>query len=413
MKTILKLALATSVALAMASCGSKSEKSRNNGVTNPSMLALEEAPVAGELVAVGDDSVIVISLKAEPKPVTIKASDALDDLRLIKLEPSDEALVGVGKVWTNGRRLFIYDNKVVKQFDMDGKFLGAVGARGNGPGEYTIAPYDIYVDEEAGRICMLQYMSDKIMCYGIDGKFVEDIPLAHKANKGHLKVDFGKGIATISALVFQEQDNDDVIWTQDLQGNVLSSVARTDLKVPADFSNEIYGGMTAGNGAFTYSLMNIMAPADTLYSYSDGKLSPKFTVDFGGEVPNHEYLSFPDFYVVTSYGLPNPVSENTYILPTNSHFVVDKKSLRGAPADIMFDNLGTLTLGSGWAHLESPEYFAIAYDPGTLLDMLEASPTEHPLANEEGLKKMRELKETIDPDDNSYVLFGKWKNSQK
>ena len=44
-----------------------------------------------------------------------------------------------------------------------------------------------------------------------------------------------------------------------------------------------------------------------------------------------------------------------------------------------------------------------------LLDCLDAAPESHPLANEEGMKRMRDLKETIDLDDNNYIIIGKWK----
>lgn len=59
--------------------------------------------------------------------------------------------------------------------------------------------------------------------------------------------------------------------------------------------------------------------------------------------------------------------------------------------------------------MSSPGYFTETVDPGDLLDMLHAAPDSHPLANEEGLKKMEELRNSIDPEGNHYVMIGHWK----
>lgn len=90
-------------------------------------------------------------------------------------------------------------------------------------------------------------------------------------------------------------------------------------------------------------------------------------------------------------------------------FVIDRTSLKGAPAELMIDQIGTLTLKNDWDDMCSPGYFSMSYDPGDLLDMLNAAPDSHPLANEEGLKRMEELRNSIDPEGNHYVIIGHWK----
>lgn len=89
--------------------------------------------------------------------------------------------------------------------------------------------------------------------------------------------------------------------------------------------------------------------------------------------------------------------------------VIDRASLKGAPAELMFDQLGTFTLNKDWDFICTPGYFSMSYDPGDLLDMLKAAPDSHPLANEEGLKRMEELRNSIDPEGNHYVIIGHWK----
>ncbi|MDE6478625.1 MAG: hypothetical protein K2L45_00015, partial [Muribaculaceae bacterium] len=88
---------------------------------------------------------------------------------------------------------------------------------------------------------------------------------------------------------------------------------------------------------------------------------------------------------------------------------IDRASLKGAPAELMIDQLGTLTLKKNWDFMSTPGYFTMSCDPGDLLDMLNAAPDTHPSANEDGLKRMEELKNSIDPEGNHYVLIGHWK----
>lgn len=146
---------------------------------NPLSKTFAEAPVAAQTVAVGSDSMIVGKLSSVPEPVTLRASDILDDVELVKLESSDEATVGQGFVWVTDKRILIYSDGVVKQFDRSGKYLGKVGAKGNGPGEYTIAPYYMDVDEKAGRIYLMQYGAKDISVYNTSGEYIE-----HSARAG-------------------------------------------------------------------------------------------------------------------------------------------------------------------------------------------------------------------------------------
>ncbi|MCM1111382.1 MAG: 6-bladed beta-propeller [Clostridium sp.] len=406
MKNLIRTSAAIVCMLCMLSCASGT----NNAETGtPSTDLIADAPVVGTRTAVGEDSLVVISLDHQPETITIRASDLVDDLRIVKLESTDDAIVGPGKVWTNGRRIIIYANNAVKQFDTDGKYLGEVGRRGNCPGGFTF-PYYISIDEEAGRIYMMTYGARNIICYGLDGKYIGDIPLAHVAQKGFMKVNNSERTATVAALVFSGVDGDDVVWTQDFDGNILSSVKNKSVEVIPDFSNEIYGGTSTLSDEFDYSLFNAVSKADTLYHYADGRLLPEMTVDFGtSDIPAHDFRAFPGFYIVTTYGSPENVAENSYIFPAKVPFVVDKRSLRGAPVKLMLDNIGTVTVGSGWQFQESPDYFVLNYGPDRLLSSIEKAPAEHPLATEEGLRRMNELKESITDEDNNYIVIGRWK----
>lgn len=404
------MATLAAMLLAIASCGSH-EKNKGSlpFSSNPSSKSFAEAPVVAERVAVGSDTIVVGKLTSTPETVTLLATELLDDLEIVKLENSDNATVGGGPVWVSDRRLIIYDGKGIKQFDRKGKYLGNIGSKGQGPGEYSIAPYYIVADEDAGRIYLLEYGATNLLIYDTNGEYVGKIPLAEKVNKGFFEIDNEKGLLTVASLRFDGVSELGPIWVQDFQGNLISSVNRPDLGVVPDFSNEVTKGVVSGGDGFVYSLFRISPKADSLYVYDGDRLRPDFTFDFGDEVPIHGLLALPQFYVVMTFGAPVQVSEGGYNLPHNVPFVIDRTTLRGAPAVLMFDNLGTLTMSRGWYDVPNPEYLTWCVDPGDLLDCLKASPTSHPLANDEGMKRMRELQESIDLDDNNYVIIGKWK----
>ncbi len=396
--------------LAMSSCGPNEQaKGSLPFSANPSSKSFAEAQVVAERVAVGSDTIVVGKLTSAPETVTLLATELLDDLEIVKLENSDDATVGGGPVWVSDRRLIIYDGKGIKQFDRKGRYLGNIGSQGQGPGEYRIAPYYIVADEDAGRIYLLEYGATNLLIYDTNGEYVGTIPLAEKVNKGFFEIDHDKGLLTVASLRFDGVSELGPIWVQDFQGNLISSVNRPDLGVEPDFSNEVTKGVASGGDGFVYSLFRISPKADSLYVYDGDRLRPDFTFDFGDEVPIHGLLALPQFYVVMTFGAPVQVSEGGYNLPHNVPFVIDRTTLHGAPAVLMLDNLGTLTMSHGWYDVPNPEYLTWCVDPGDLLDCLKASPTSHPLANEEGMKRMRELKETINLDDNNYVIIGKWK----
>lgn len=398
------------IAVLVTSCGQKTAPQRDFPFSaNPSSKSFAEAPVAAKRVVSGTDTIVVGKLTSNPETVTLLASELLDNLELVKLEDSDEALVGGGPVWVSENRIIIYDGKAIKQFDRSGRYLGTIGAKGQGPGEYSIAPYYIVADESAGRIYLLEYAATDLKIYDTSGVYVGKIPFPEKVHKGFFRIDNEKGLLTVASLRFSGMSQLGPVWVQDFDGNVVNSVSRPDLAVEPDYSNEVYGGVTSDDNGFAYSLFRIVPEADSLYAYADSCFRPDFTFDFGDKIPMHTFQSLPQFYVVIGYGAPVQTSESSYVLPHLTPFVIDRSTLRGAPAVLMLDNLGTLTMERGWSDKPNAEYFTWCIDPGDLLDCLDAAPESHPLANEEGMKRMRELKESISLDDNNYIIVGKWK----
>lgn len=413
MKTSVKFLSMAICAVALMSCGSKSNSKQSKKYSmdeHPVSEVLADAPVIAKRVVVGEDSVVVAKLTEEPKPVTLLASQMFDEFELIKLEDTDEAMTGGGKTWVSTNHIMIWDNNNVKLYDRNGKYIANVGAKGQGPGDY-IAPYFLTIDEKNGKIYMMTYAAKQINTYDIaDGSFLGSIPLAYESPKGFCKIDQENGLITVASIQFKDGQQSSPFWVQDFEGNVVSAVQRPDLALQPSYSNEIIPAMTPDESELYHSQCVLdYFVADTLYR-SDGKtIHPEFTYDFGEKFKLHTLQIFPQFYVLETVGDPIRVTENSYIFGAQKPLVIDKLTLKGAPAALMIDQLGTLCLQKEWNWMNTPGYFAQSYDPGDLLDMLQAAPDSHPLANEEGLKRMEELRNSIDPEGNHYVMIGHWR----
>lgn len=391
--------------LILASC------SGNKAHHSPEAL-FANLPVIAERQISGTDTLIVARLTTMPDPITLHASDFIDSLRLIRLQNTDDAIVGSSIAWNAGNRLFVFDYQlnIVKQFTDDGTYIGNIGARGQGPGEYTIAPYYIDADLAAGRIYLLQYNTDKLISYDLDGNYVADIPLAFTSRKGVFKIDSAKGHITFATLGFTVDAENPVIWTQDFEGNLISRLDRSELKVVPDFSNEIYPSGPANSPDLTFSYWYIAPRADTLYTYlpEANRLTPRFTCDFGSETPIHSLRTFPGFYSIVTTGDAIQAGPSSFIFPSQQPIVIDRTTLRGAPASLLLDQFGLLTMTSDWTDVRTPGYFSLCIDPGDLIDWIDRDLAANPSASTADIARMTDLKASISPDDNAYILLGRW-----
>lgn len=407
MKLTQQLPVMAIFTLALASCGGGNKGNQSGRLLSD---VLENSPIVAEKVVIGNDTVVVGKLASEIAPVTLLASEMFDEFELVKLEDSDEALTGGGNIWVSEGHILIWDDNNIKLYDRKGKYIANIGARGQGPGEY-IAPYFLTVDEKNGKIYMMTYSAKNINTYSLnDGSFIGSIPLAFESPKGFCTVDAEKGEITVASIQFKEMGATSPVWVQDFEGNVISAVQRPDLQLNIDFSNEILPAITNDGKELYHSQCLITSLSqDTVYR-SDGKgMHPEFTYDFGKDVPMHSLHALPQFYSISIYGDPTMVTDNSWIVKPSAPYIIDRSTLKGAPAELMIDQLGTLMADNYWNQMHSPGYFTQSVDPGDLLDMLQASPDSHPLANEEGLKKMEELRNSIDPEGNHYVMIGHWR----
>ena len=396
------------IVIALAAC-SGNEKSR---LVGNEKSRLGDLPVVAHQVEVDGQEMTVCELDLLKDTIDLPLSCWVEDFKAVKLDGRDEALVGQGAVSVSDNYILVgrANNVPCKLFRRDGSFVGKVGNIGQGPGEYTMV-YDMQIDEQAGRIYLLPWNAKSIFVYDMEGKYLKDIPLNKKYKKlivpkGKFKVDAAKNRVAVMLLPFNYLPM--VAWVQDMEGNFLHEVPMNHLGVKPDFSNEVLSTKSSDDALTAYVFTFFELRKDTLYhlSLEDGKLQPKFTLDFGQrDVTIHDYHEFPGHYVC---GLTNPVqvSERTHQTEGEVFFMVNKVSKKGTFFRVGNDFLDNESIKYMPFHC-SNGYYTLNIEPAVLIERLEKGLKNNP--DETRRKEMEALLKTIDEDDNNYIFIGKLK----
>lgn len=115
-------------------------------------------------------------------PQSIRSSDIITEHTYIKLETSDNSLLGsIDQIEILHDRIYILDNNKTNSifiFSIQGKFIKKLEAKGNGPGEF-ISPLSFKVDPK-GYIYVLDRVLNRLLKYQLnDLSFIEEIILPY------------------------------------------------------------------------------------------------------------------------------------------------------------------------------------------------------------------------------------------
>lgn len=396
------------MAIALAAC-SGNVKSR---LVGNEKNRLGDLPVVAHQVEVDGQEMTVCKLGLLKDTINLPLSYWVEDFEAVKLDGRDEALVGQGPVYVSDNYILVgrANNVPCKLFRSDGSYVGSVGSIGQGPGEYTMV-YDMQIDEQAGHVYLLPWNAKSIFVYDMEGKYLKDIPLNKKYEKlivpkGKFKVDAAKNRVAVMLLPFNYLPV--VAWVQDMEGNFLHEVPMNHLGVKPDFSNEVVSTKVASDALDVFLCTFWELRKDTLYhlNLEDGKLHPKFTLDFGQrKITIHDYHEFPGHYVGA---LTNPVqvNDNMYETEGEAFFMVDKVSKKGTFFRVGNDYIDHAPIPYMPFHC-SNGYFTQNIEPAVLMERLEKGLEK---LDADKRKRMEALLKTIDEDDNNYIFIGKLKN---
>jgi len=373
---------------------------------------LSDLPIVAHQVEVDGQEMTVCELGLLMDTIDLPLSYWVEDFETVKLDGKDEALVGHGPVYVSDNYILVRESNNVpcKLFRRDGSFVGKVGSLGQGPGEYTDV-YDMQIDEQAEHIYLLPFRSKAIYVYDLKGNYQKDIPLNKKYEKmmvpkGLFKVDAAKNRVAVMTLPFDYLPL--VAWVQDMEGNFLHEVPMNHLKIRPAFSNEMLSSKCFADAldVSLYTLKEVRK--DTLYhlDMNDGKLYPKFTLDFGGrDITRHNYFDFSTHYA-GSLAAIEQVGENSFMVNATCAYLVEKESGKGAFFRTVNDFLDNEPINIISKRC-SNGYYTLNIEPAALIEKLEKGLKNQ--SDETRRKKMEALMKTIDEDDNNYIFIGKLK----
>lgn len=327
----------------------------------------------------------------------VPLSEFVEDCRIIRFETSDEAMF---KAWY----IIATDNYIgvrqsgssFKLFDKDGKYLHDIGAVGNGAGEYAYSIYDEAIDEKNGRIYFTPFTGDKIMIYGIDGRWINDIRLPININKPKIWVN-PDGTLSIVHMPFEE--GEPLAFQVDLEGKILKQIPATAATKVDSFDGEVFSYRNCNDFDFFHT--NI----DTLYTYdvASNKLLPQFTTTFPNpkEKPIHIYYRLPYHFITTYYYWGDNGPER------GGNILIDKQKNASSHFRMINDFYGNLPISSP-GHRFYRGYFIQNLEPGQLAELIEKHLSSGKCPSQDK-KKLRDLAASLNENDNNVLFIGKIK----
>ena len=364
----------------------------------------------------------------EDKEYEIKLTDLMESVEIVQLDSSTEE--AFGRTWD----IEISDNYIatgnvaenVKLYHRkSGKYIGNVGKRGQGPGEYTNI-WDITINEEYNRIYLWPNMRDYIYSYDMNGKFIEEETI-------HLL----EGYGTRGAMFPNRKTNELVIlgtpygdyqrgnitheskkvacWVQDFQGNLKFSIPADNYTIPRGSSYSWASHPNRESSIYSYALRTIKSEMrrDTVYHYNskNNQLYPVYTTNYTQEdnlviasleTPLHYYTVHATYKKRRS---TNPENLEGYKI-----LQVDKEIHTGRYIRVINDCLGNIPIVLyDFLFSVKNEYATIIYDPLDLKDQLEEALETNTEMSEEVRKRVVKMKNTLTEDSNDVLVICKFK----
>ena len=413
MKTNLNLALFLGAcSLVMAGCGSKT----GEGVT------LDDCPVVAERVPFknGTDSLIVVDYDNFDfdHPIDFPLSEFCD-YELVKLENSTkEMMVGPGRFYVFGNYMAWRDpyGRRVLVFDRQGNYIRTF-TDSQGPEGFEGFCSSIHIDAENDELYANLRLKTKV--YNLKtGDYLRSI--AHeKEMRLPLMITTQDKLLFVQAPGQQEYLKKDAIWQTDKEGNQEQSIPSSYFW-DMDLVNHLYFEdfwmssfpliKPSGEDYLLFSLNNHYAICDTTYHYypATNRLIPATTmknpyIENGGVYTQEETPTyFTAYFTELNSG---PLQLDGYRDRITKRVMVDKKTLKGSAIHLCLDKFGMIDITAEYAQTFSGD-FALNLSPDRLQQLIEECLNKGGLDSDEWLK-LRTLYDSIDDDDNNYVIVGK------
>ncbi|MFI3262783.1 MAG: 6-bladed beta-propeller [Rikenellaceae bacterium] len=373
----------------------------------------------GVIIATEENGLITVDTKDLKDTITVPLSELIEDLEIIQLESNVEystnlERTGMSFMSDNYIIMLGYNKKILLFNRKTGKYICDIGDRGNGHGEYNNVSY-AHINEAEGVVYLLADWT-KIKIYGLDGKFMENIPLAKDVDE-HTTIAISINDRDKVITAFSGAMRKSMLWKQDFEGNEIADI----------YSNETerksYNVRMNNNGeSINVNISNLNNQPDTLYRLDSetNTIKPVFilnvsnlneTEDYNGVMYQKNYFETPTCFIteITEFKMikeGNAMRISSKLL--DGGVLVNKENLTGGNFKIYNDFIG-LDIRKKVNYKEG--MLVIGYDDAQMLiEQLEnISDEQKANMNSKTRNRIDELLSTLDEDGNTVVMIGKLK----
>ena len=384
-----------------------------SGSKDTSMLS--ECNIVADWVTNNKDTLLVCDADKASQVIMMPLSE-LADYRLVRLENTTKEMMisPFSSIYISENYIVTVGNEhynQIKLFDKSGKFIRPIGKAGNGPGEFVPSVFRIVIEEEQDCLFVADRKFNRMMVYSLStGQYICQIPFAHTAIIPSFIVNLQDSTLLVAHVPMDESPVP--LWKQDFQGNILQQIP------PGRFKSE-KGFFMLGMDEFhlkrskTKTVLSIMQTPDindSLYYYNEStnEVHPYFAVNFPGDAPDHWIYETSDFYMITINGSTGGDISSGYHNGPQQRIIIDKKTGRGAYANIVLDGYGNIPITKQRFYMWG-EYFTLTLSPEWVAEMAEKA-LAHPEYLKPGEKeRLQTLVDSITEEDNTFIVYGKIK----
>lgn len=345
--------------------------------------------VSVNAVAQVSNKMMVCELSKVGKTVNIPLSSLVENCTLIKLDNDDNALF---KQWFTtvtdeyiGVRQSV--NAPYKLFSHSGKFIGDIGSIGNGPGEYSMLPYDDIIDDKNELVYLAPFVGKNILVYNTSGKFIKSIELPLMLHKAKI---FLSPSSTLTVLHMAFHGDKAMAYQISAQGKIIKQMPAPKSLLVGDVNGEIFNSRNTQFYEFLHT------SKDTLYHYDTNKndIIPVFTIALSSSDKNfRQYFELPRHYITNVFG--------------KGVVATDKSTGRSNYIKLVNDYYGNLEMPVSIINFRNG-WFVLNIEPGQLITKIESRLKEKD-CTEKDKQKLNKLLSTLDEDSNNLVFMGKLK----
>jgi hypothetical protein len=237
------------------------------------------------------DDITTIKVPSDSwKKPPVEIYNLIDTIFSVQLETNRNNLIGyVDEIKIYKDRIYVLDKRVAKMiyaFDIKGRFIGTVGKKGKGPGEY-LNPEGMEIDKVNNEIIVVSVANRKFLRYDLIGNFLGDFNV-EVAFADFKILDNGNFVLLAgdepNAHLGEDVSNRNVYVT-DNRGKIIAYgpkfyTAFKDIKITRN------ANLMVQNNEISYSYKL----SDTIFQVNNNEITAKYIIDLGSFALDREIL---------------------------------------------------------------------------------------------------------------------------